>query len=336
MDVILDTTLSIKPTAAEGYVRSCIDRTAHCNALLRAINDRLYAFGFFTMIPYVMYSFVPTYRAKAEKHRIAVKSFDAMIRKMFSKRYDEVLDDSHVCDTEDMAAALIMQSKNDWNLENAASVLRSAITAGTHTSGNTMCFFVYEVARKPDIADAIFEEIRQAVDSTATKKLADVNVSQLKLLDACINESIRLHSAGPILNRRLEKDVRLGNFMLKKDSVALLLIQANHKMERLWDKSSEFEPERFMESHQKLGGPCNLGFAYAPFGYGQRKCPGESLAMTEMAIVLMHLCFYFSFELVNPHKSLPVKESIVLECQDLPVRFLPRSAKKADVRTAEV
>ncbi|TVU31401.1 hypothetical protein EJB05_23085, partial [Eragrostis curvula] len=57
----------------------------------------------------------------------------------------------------------------------------------------------------------------------------------------------------------------------------------------IWEKSEEFRPERF--EHGKAAGKFMI-----PFGMGRRKCPGESLAMRTIGLVLAALlqCFDWS------------------------------------------
>ncbi|KAJ3395235.1 Cytochrome P450 3A4 [Entophlyctis sp. JEL0112] len=326
LDVILDVTLSMKPVSAEGYVLSCIERKVHDNHILSVIRATFKSAEFFIVIPHLLFKYVPTLRAEAKKHLMAMKTWTDITRNLLSDRYDE-LKGAPTASTEDMATAFILNSKDNWDLERATNTLRTAISAGTETSSNAMSFFVFEIARHPSIADAIFEEIRTTLDSTETGKLTDVDVAQLKLLRACISETLRLYAVLPVINRRLDKDLQLGEFVLKKNSVLLLQVQSAHTMESLWDNPLEFKPERFMNGSQTLGGPYNLGFSYTPFGYGPRKCPGEALAMMEMAIVLMHLCFNFKFELASPLQRAPIKETLTLECQDVPVKFIRRNTK---------
>ncbi|KAJ3347585.1 Cytochrome P450 3A4 [Entophlyctis luteolus] len=323
LDIILDITFSVKPTATHDYLESLVNTTKNDeNTMLKLVHDSFEAFDFFSVIPSLLFNYVPSYRAQAQKLRKPLNELTDFIRKKVASRYEKIQQHSYEMDIEDMTTALILNSK-EWDLEKEVVLLRSVVGGGTDTSSNTMCFFTYELARNPKIAEEIFLEIEDAINSTDSGQLLDIDFSKLHLLEAALHETMRLHSVAQYLNRHLHHDIEVGGYQLKKNSMLLLLTQFNHEMEMQWHEAQKFIPERFLEPRQ-LGGPLNCGFAYITFGYGSRKCPGESLAMTEMKIVLANMCYRYQFALPDPETPLEIRETLVLECLDLPIIFKRR------------
>ena len=62
---------------------------------------------------------------------------------------------------------------------------------------------------------------------------------------------------------------------------------------QLWDRASEFIPERFEGKGNQFTTASN---GFFPFGYGMRTCIGNTLAQVESAIFLVKLLRKFRFE----------------------------------------
>ncbi|KAK4400548.1 Iridoid oxidase [Sesamum angolense] len=63
-----------------------------------------------------------------------------------------------------------------------------------------------------------------------------------------------------------------------------------------WDDPASFKPDRFLNSDTDFRGK---DFKYIPFGAGRRICPGSSLAMRMVSLMLANLVHNFDWELPN-------------------------------------
>jgi cytochrome P450 len=71
---------------------------------------------------------------------------------------------------------------------------------------------------------------------------------------------------------------------------------AIHRDPDVWKNPEEFIPERYLDSSINFLG---LDFELIPFGAGRRICPGMSLGVASLEIILANLLFSFDWEL--PH-----------------------------------
>ncbi|KAJ3082239.1 hypothetical protein HDU99_003263 [Rhizoclosmatium hyalinum] len=209
------------------------------------------------------------------------------------------------------------------------SVIKEAVFGGQDTSSNTLAFILYELSRNPSIADAVHAEI-----ADLQGPITETNISQLKLVEAVIHETSRLYNVAPTAIRYLSEDVELpeSGYVLRKGGFVFVLMCENHLRAGEWVDPTKFDPGRFLKEKKEVG-PSGFGWNFAPFGYGVRKCPGESLALLEMKMVVAHLCKRYKFRLATD-EPVKIKETFVRQCSDLPIILERREVISAQKRIA--
>ncbi|CAK9154558.1 unnamed protein product [Ilex paraguariensis] len=119
-----------------------------------------------------------------------------------------------------------------------------------------------------------------------------VGLMQLKMV---IQEVLRLHPPVAFVSREALQDVKLGKLRIPKGVNIWIWLLALHQDPKLWGpEADKFNPARFANG---ISGACTYPHAYAPFGIGARICPGQSLAMLEMKVILALILPNFSFSL---------------------------------------
>lgn len=102
--------------------------------------------------------------------------------------------------------------------------------AGTDTTGNTLTYLFWELARHPEWQKRLREEFKQACGDTSSPDYAIV--SELTILDAVVNELLRLWPAAPAALPRVVPEGGLiidGVFVPENVSLTLDLV-AFHMM----------------------------------------------------------------------------------------------------------
>ncbi|KAJ3243454.1 hypothetical protein HDU77_010389 [Chytriomyces hyalinus] len=332
MDIIFDVVFSVQNRESQSYLLSLLDPDLPVSEhrFLDMMKGLMDGMTFFLRMPKWGYTWVPSIRRSAKMHRANVNIFiDALQQHTDDKKLEiEGVDFSSTSNQLiDFSTSLLIhpETSKPENLRELQSILRAAIAGGTETSANTMSFMFYELCKNPNVADSIHDEVVRVVQDVTGDGQGDVTseiVGKLVYLEAAINETHRMYSIASMIGRELEQDHVFDGYTLEAGSSLTVLTQANHMSEKLWDKPQKFDPTRFLDAEKKTeGGPLGLGFAFTPFGYGVRKCPGEALAMMEMKVLVANVCRRYKIRLVDPTATVKTRMGLTLQCLDLPIVF---------------
>jgi cytochrome P450 len=104
----------------------------------------------------------------------------------------------------------------------------------------------------------------------------------LPFVSAVLHETLRLFPPARHIDRCPVRDVRLGEAHIQAGSNVLLSPLVTHSERRLYDRASEFVPERWLETAPTT----RSRGAYLPFGAGPHTCIGQPLAWSIMTSAL--------------------------------------------------
>ena len=111
------------------------------------------------------------------------------------------------------------------------------------------------------------EELDQVFgDSDRSCTMKDA--AQLKYLELCIKEALRLYPSVPNIERTLSEDVELDQYKLAAGTSIFLHFYALHRHEDFFPDPLTFKPERFLSDTGKHP------YAFVPFSAGPRNCIG--------------------------------------------------------------
>ncbi|XP_030468611.2 flavonoid 3'-monooxygenase CYP75B137-like [Syzygium oleosum] len=174
------------------------------------------------------------------------------------------------------------------------AILVDIVIGATDTS--TMVEWVMaELLQNRNVMNKVVRELTEVVGEDAM--VEEHHLPKLKYLKAVIKEALRLHPVLPLLLPRTpHASCVVGGYMIPKGSNIFLNVGYIHRDPKIWDKPSEFRPERFLEDPSKYDLSGN-NFAYMPFGSGRRICVGLALAERMLLYVLASLLHSFEWEL---------------------------------------
>lgn len=174
------------------------------------------------------------------------------------------------------------------------------VFAGHETSANTLAWAIFLLARDPDLQDRVRAEAGPVPDGDDAKLPDDTPV-----LDAVLQETLRLYPAAPMLIREVAQDDQISGCPVKKGAFLFVPFYALHRNERLWEDPNSFKPERFLEGAEK-----QQPFQYLPFSAGPRSCIGASFAQLEMRAILTDFLRRFRFH-PAPNRPDPRPEALL-------------------------
>lgn len=239
----------------------------------------------------------------ARTYQRAVADLDAQVYRIIAERRaaaDRPRDLlGLLLDTEDVETG---ERMSDRQLRDEVFTL---FMAGYETTATGTTWISYELARHPEIADAVAGEL----DRVGVRELpAFTELHRLEYQRRVIDEAFRLHPAFPIWFRTATDADTLGPYQLPKNARIILNPHITHRDPRFWENPETFDPDRFAPDRFHSG----HRHAYYPFGKGSRVCIGERLAVTITQMVVTALVRNFEFTIAEGFEVIP---RYVVTCQ---------------------
>lgn len=201
-----------------------------------------------------------------------------------------------------------MLSSRDENGESFSEerIFGNALTmllAGEDTTANTLAWAVHHLLDRPESVKRLQDEL----DTTMGDDSVPVSREQAQSLEfaaAVANETMRLRPVAPLLFTDANLDVVVDNVRIDTKTTLALLIRPAALDDAIMPNGKSFVPERWLDPSTADAAQQKL--VHIPFGSGPRICPGRSLALLEMNLVLGVL--YKNFEVTRVGKSENVQE----------------------------
>jgi cytochrome P450 len=149
-------------------------------------------------------------------------------------------------------------------------------------------------------------------------------LTELKYMNACIKEALRVYPPVPIGSPRVVSPG--GQRILGKYIPAATRVSVHHwstyHSESNFKDADLFVPERWLKTEARYAGDALE--AHQPFAFGPRNCLGQNMAMHEMRLILATLLFNFDFELCSESRNWADQRSFALWIKNpLMVRATP-------------
>lgn len=172
----------------------------------------------------------------------------------------------------------------------------SFFVAGFETTGSSMAFMSYLLAKHQDIQDRLREDVLAVLkrDGAFTYD----NVFSIKYLDQVISEALRLYS--PVVGfttRRCARDYVHNGITLPAGTSIVIPKHYLSYDPNFWEQPEVFDPERFSPENEGHVDP----FVHQPFGQGPRNCVGMRFAQLEMKLTMAKLLAKYKLILDDRH-----------------------------------
>lgn len=169
--------------------------------------------------------------------------------------------------------------------------------AGTDTSVGTMEWAMSCLLNNPEILKKAQTEIDNRVGQD--QLINESDLGELSYLRCIINETLRIHPVTPLLvPHESSEECRVGGYRIPSGTMLFVNLWGIQNDPKVWEDPGKFKPERF----EGIEGTRD-GFKLMPFGSGRRGCPGESLAMRMVGLVLGSLIQCFDWERVGKDRE---------------------------------
>ncbi|CAN0927696.1 3,9-dihydroxypterocarpan 6A-monooxygenase [Linum grandiflorum] len=239
-----------------------------------------------------------------KKLQDALWKYDGLMEEIM-KDYEEKFEENDVGEKDVMD--ILVETYRDDNAQvkltrtQIKHFIIELLMASIDTSAATLQWTMAELINRP----TIFNKLRQEIDSTIglTRPVKESDIQNLPYLRAVVKESLRLHTAAPLIPRECTKDCKVNGFHVKTGTRVLVNAYAIMRDPDTWVEPDKFEPERFLVDDRRdeperflqdiqmdyKGRDC----LFMPFGGGRRACPGagHGLMVTHSTVGALVQCF---------------------------------------------
>uniref|UniRef100_A0ACD5WBE6 Uncharacterized protein n=1 Tax=Avena sativa TaxID=4498 RepID=A0ACD5WBE6_AVESA len=253
--------------------------------------------------PYIgaanMWDFLPVMRwfdvfRVRNKILSSVSRRDAFLRRLIDAERQRLDDGGGEGDKKSMIAVLLTLQKTEPEVYTdtmITALCANLFAAGTETTSTTTEWAMSLLLNHPAVLKKAQAEIDVSVGTSRLVAAADV--PHLTYLQCIISETLRLYPAAPLLlPHESSADCRVGGYDVPSDTMLIVNAYAIHRDPAAWEDPSSFRPEWFEDGKGD-------GMMAMPFGMGRRRCPGETLALQMVGLVLGTLLQCFDWERVD-------------------------------------
>lgn len=217
--------------------------------------------------------------------------------------------------------AMVLARDDDGRPFSDELITANAMTmllAGEDTTALSVAWAAHHLCERPDAVGALQAELDGAVDADGIP--ADVEaVNRLTYTGAVASETMRLRPVAPMFFNASVQDTQLGDVAVPAGTAVMTLLRSASLDEANFPRASEFRPERW------LAGALQGAAVSVPFGSGPRICPGRSLALVEMKVLLSLLYRGFDVERVGDASAVRERYSFTVMPEGLKVRLRARA-----------
>ncbi|CAL4114378.1 unnamed protein product, partial [Meganyctiphanes norvegica] len=178
---------------------------------------------------------------------------------------------------------------------------------GHDTTTASLNFTLYLLGLHPDIQEKVHKELEE-IFGDSNRAITSEDLGQLKYLECCIKESLRLFPSVPIHSRKINEDLQLGKHLIPAGTSLHVMQYQLHRDPTYFPDPETFKPERFAPELSNARHP----YAYIPFSAGPRNCIGQKFAIMEEKIILGNILRHFHIESQVPREDFYVLGELIL------------------------
>ena len=120
------------------------------------------------------------------------------------------------------------------------------MVAGYDTTGSTLSFACYQLAKNPAVQDRLREEVAEVLEAKDDDLKYD-DIKKLTYMDQVLAETLRYHTPIGLLQRTSARDYKIpgSDVILKQDTDIFISPMAMHFDPKHYQNPEEFDPEHF-------------------------------------------------------------------------------------------
>ncbi|CED84182.1 Lanosterol demethylase [Phaffia rhodozyma] len=264
----------------------------------------------------------------------------------------------------DMIASLQNQTYKDGRPlsdREIAHIMIALLMAGQHTSSATSSWTLLELAANPEVYQRLYDEQVAVLGQPdgSFRMLEYDDIKNLKVMDSCIRETLRIHAPIHSIFRKVISDISVpqalsapsesGQYVIPKGYYVLASPGVAQMDARIWENASKWDPARWTDKsgvaakageqyENNAGDKVDYGFGaiskgtespYQPFGAGRHRCIGESFAYVQLSTILAAFVQNMELKLEGGVPATDYESMIVLPKHPHTIHYRKRQPRKA-------
>ncbi|XP_067006187.2 cytochrome P450 4g15 [Anabrus simplex] len=193
---------------------------------------------------------------------------------------------------------------------------------GHDTTAAASSFFLSLMGIYQDIQDQVVEEL-DGIFGESKRPATFQDTMEMRLLERCILESLRLFPPVPIIARQVPKDFKLvsGDYVVPAGCTVVVATFKLHRRSDIYKDPETFNPDRFLPENSQG----RHFYSFVPFSAGPRSCVGRKYAMLKLKIILSTILRNFRVYSDVKEESFRLTGDIILKrAEGFNIRIEPR------------
>nr|QYA71956.1 cytochrome P450 [Anoplophora glabripennis] len=181
---------------------------------------------------------------------------------------------------------------------------------GHDTTAAGSSFFLSMMGLHQDVQAKVVQELYEIFgDSDRPATFADT--LEMKYLERCLMETLRLYPPVPVIARKLNQEVKLasGDYILPAGATIVIGTFKVHRTEEIYPNCDKFDPDNFLPERSAN----RHYYAFIPFSAGPRSCVGRKYAMLKLKILLSTILRNYKVNATIPEKDFQLQADIILK-----------------------
>lgn len=193
---------------------------------------------------------------------------------------------------------------------------------GHDTTAAGSSFFLSMMGIHQSIQDKVVQELDEIFgDSDRPATFADT--LEMKYLERCLMETLRMYPPVPIIARQLNQDVKLvsGDYTLPAGATIVIGTFRIHRLPEIYPNPNKFDPDNFLPERSAN----RHYYAFIPFSAGPRSCVGRKYAMLKLKILLSTILRYYRVTSDIKEEDFQLQADIILKrAEGFKIKLEPR------------
>ncbi|XP_052751007.1 cytochrome P450 4C1-like [Galleria mellonella] len=208
---------------------------------------------------------------------------------------------------------LLLAAENEGQIDRSGiqEEVDTFMFEGHDTTASGITFLLLMLANHQDIQEKVYQEMK-SIFGDSTRPATTDDLAQMKYLELCIKETLRLYPPVHLVARKLKEPVKLSNYNIPAGTECLIFIFDLHRREDLYKNALTFDPDRFLPENSVDRHP----YAYIPFSAGPRNCIGKKFAIMEMKSATSAIIRRFKLEAITKPEEIRFVGDMILRSID--------------------